>query len=75
MNLSGICQATEYYKDETKGGNTFGVYDVARQVKPEIEDLDVPQRVTSVHSKAQVKKAVDVMRRDTSLFRYLKFST
>lgn len=75
MNLSGICQATEYFRDDTKGGNTFGVYDLARQVRPEMEDLDAPKRVTSMHSKAQVKKAVDVMRRDTSLFRYLKFAT
>lgn len=66
MNISGIRPVSDYSR-------SFGVYDVAKLHKPTAGDITVVGKSALIHSQSQVNQAVDIMKRDSSLYKYNKF--
>lgn len=88
MNISGIHPVSGLYSNRNyinegtsalqPGDNkptapSFGAYDVGKLHKPASNGVTNPGRITKIHSRAQVEKAVDTMRKDSSLHKYQKF--
>ncbi len=72
MNVSGIGNSLDSYREYQNTDVGFGAYDANKLVKPEAGKLNV-EPVSSRYSHVQVEKAVDTMKRDQVLHKYQKF--
>lgn len=87
MNISGIRPVSGLYSNRSyisegtltparrpePAAPSFGAYGVDKLHRPLSQGVSAQGRITKIHSNAQIEKAVDTMRKDSSLHKYQKF--